>query len=330
MDGEPPLPAKLALHPLKEEKLKNASFKIFGQNKHSATKLCHWTKEAIKTGEESHCYKERFYGIKSHRCLQMTPALPFCNLSCQFCWRDVSLRNPEWKGDFDDPKMLVELSIRHHLQLLTGLGGVPHSKKHLKEAMEPKHVAISLDGEPTLYPKLGEMIEEFHKRGMTTFLVTNGTNPERIEELYRLGQLPTQLYMSLSANSEEMFEDVDNPLQKGLWRKIIQTLELFPKLNTRKVIRLTLIKSMNLKEHEKYAELIKKAQPDFVECKAAMPIGFAKSQGRLKYDDMASHQEIKEFSIELAKHLGYRIEDEKEDSRVVLLMNANRRERFLK
>ncbi len=303
----------------KIDRLRNASFKIVGENEHTAVKLCHWTKESIKTGEKSFCYKQKFYGIKSHRCLQMTPSLPFCNLCCQFCWRDVSLRNSEWEGEIDSPEEVIEKSIEAQRQLLSGLGGVPHSKKHLKEAYDPNQVAISLDGEPTLYPKIGELIECFHKKGFTTFLVTNGTNPEKLEDLSKSNQLPTQLYMSLSANSENMFKEINKPLQENLWQKINKTLELFSKLKTRKIIRLTLIKNMNLVEPEKYAGLIKKSQADFIECKAAMPIGFAKSQGRLKFEDMASHQEIKEFSIKLAKNLGYGVVDEKEDSKVVLL-----------
>jgi tRNA wybutosine-synthesizing protein 1 len=307
------------IDPKKMKRLRNARFKIVGEKKHTGVKLCHWTKESVKTGEKEHCYKQKFYGIKSHRCLQMTPSLPFCNLCCQFCWRDVSLRNPEWKGEFDNPKEIIDKSLEAQKQLLYGLGGVPHSEKHLKEALDPKHVAISLDGEPTLYPKLGELIEEFHKTGMTTFLVTNGTNPERLEELSKSNQLPTQLYVSLSANSEEMFKRINNPLQEGLWQKINRTLELLSRVNTRKVIRLTLIKNMNLKEPEKYAELIKGSQTDFIECKAAMPIGFAKSQGRLKFEDMALHSEIKEFAKKLAETLNYEVVDEKEDSRVVLI-----------
>ena len=36
---------------------------------HSAVKLCHWMKESML--HERHCYKQDFYGIQSHRCLQI-------------------------------------------------------------------------------------------------------------------------------------------------------------------------------------------------------------------------------------------------------------------
>src|SRR5579872_7168493 len=39
------------------------------------------------------------------------------------------------------------------------------------EAGKPKHVAISYDGEPTMYTRLPELISEFRKRGISTFLV---------------------------------------------------------------------------------------------------------------------------------------------------------------
>ena len=43
--------------------------------------------------------------------------------------------------------------------------------------------AISLTGEPTLYPKLPELIKEIHSRGKTSFLVTNGQHPEVLQKL---------------------------------------------------------------------------------------------------------------------------------------------------
>ena len=48
---------------------------------------------------------------------------------------------------------------------------------------DPKHIAISLTGEPTLYTRLGEFIELANRRGISTFLVTNGTLPMVLEKL---------------------------------------------------------------------------------------------------------------------------------------------------
>ncbi|HIQ49597.1 MAG TPA: 4-demethylwyosine synthase TYW1 [Nanoarchaeota archaeon] len=300
------------------ERLKNASYKIIGKYKHSAVKLCTWLKKCIRTGGKEFCYKQKFYGIATHRCLQLTPALPFCTLSCLFCWRDTRINYPEWKNGFDSPEEIVELAIKAQRELLTGLGGIEHSKKHLEEAFEPKHAAISLDGEPTLYPKISELIEEFHKRNFTTFLVTNGTTPEVLEKI----TLPTQLYVSMSSCDEEMFKKINRPLKPGLWERYLKTLELFHSLTTRKVIRMTLYK-LNAVNPEKYAKLIIKAEPDFIEIKAAMSVGYARIQNRFKYEDMLRHEEIKQFAEKISELTGYPIKDEKKDSRVVLLSKKN-------
>lgn len=296
------------------EILKNAGYKIVGE--HSAVKLCSWCRKAVKSGGKDFCYKQKFYGIESHRCIQMTPALPFCTLKCQFCWRDTSITFPKWNGETDEPEQIIEKSIEAQKQLLSGLGGVPHSEKFLKEAREPKHAALSLAGEPMFYEKMPELVSAFRKRGMTTFIVTNGTLPERLETLADSGNLPTQLYVSLSANSEEMFEQINKPLIKDGWERLNRTLELLPQAKTRKVIRMTMMKE-SMKEPEKYAALIGKAKPDFVEIKAAMSVGFARA--RMAYADMLRHAEINFFAEKLAQISGYKFADEKTDSRVVLL-----------
>ncbi len=298
-------------------RLKKAGYKIVGN--HSAVKLCLWTRKSIKTGEKEFCYKEKFYkdiGIKSHGCLQMTPALPFCTLRCAFCWRDTTITYPKWTGDADEPEEIFEKAIKAQRELLTGLGGVPHSEKHLKEAMDPSNAAISLAGEPTFYEKLSQLIDVFHKNKIKTFLVTNGTLPERLE---KLETLPTQLYVSLCSNSKEMMEKVQKPLIPDAWERLNKTLEMFPDLKTRRVVRLTMVKNFNMLEPEKYAKLIDKASPDFVEIKAGMAVGFARLQNRIRYEDMASHDEIKDFAEKIANSIGYKITDEKRDSRVVLL-----------
>jgi len=299
------------------EKLKKAGYKIVGN--HSAVKLCLWTRKSIKSGEKEFCYKEKFYGdigIRSHRCLQMTPSLPCCTLRCAFCWRDTSITFPKWIGSTDEPEEIFEKSIKAQRELLTGLGGVPHSEKHLKEAMNPSNVAISLAGEPTFYEKLSQLIELFHKNKIKTFLVTNGTLPERLE---KLKTLPTQLYVSLCSNSKEMMERVQKPLINDAWERLNKTLDLFSSLKTRRVIRMTMVKNFNFSEPKKYSKLISKALPDFVEIKAGMSVGFARLQNRIRYEDMASHEEIKEFAGKIADSISYKVKDEKKDSRVVLL-----------
>lgn len=295
--------------------LKRQRYKIVGN--HSATKLCLWTRKSIRTGGKEHCYKEKFYGdigIKSHRCLQCTPAVMWCSLRCQFCWRATELTIGQKIPQEDEPEKLVDGFIKGQRQLLTGLGGVPHDKKYLEEAQNPSNVAISLSGDPCCYSKLSGLIEELHKRKMKTFVVTNGTFPEALESL---DNLPTQLYVSMSSNSKEMMDKVNVPIIKNAWKQYMKTLNLFPSLKTRRVLRLTMVKGLNMIEPEKYAELIQKASPNFIEVKAFMSVG--SSRKRLPYEVMPRHEEIKEFSQKIVDLTDYRVSDDKKESRVVLL-----------
>ena len=68
---------------------------------------------------------------------------------------------------------------------------------------------------------------------------------------------------------------------------------------------------------EGFASLIEAAEPDYVELKAYMHLGF--SRKRLSLDNMPSHEEVQEFSGKVAQALGYCIADESRNSRVVLL-----------
>jgi len=76
------------------------------------------------------------------------------------------------------------------------------------EAMHPNHAAISLDGEVMLFPLMSDFVKEFKKRNMTTFIVTNGTLPERIKNL---SVYPSQLYITLPAPNERVYKKVCRP-----------------------------------------------------------------------------------------------------------------------
>ncbi len=283
---------------------------------HSGVKLCHWTKESLTTGRT--CYKEKFYGIECHRCMQMTPALAWCQQKCVFCWRphEFDVPAPKW----DEPKDVITECEEGQRLLLTGYGGNDACDKNkLAEAQQPNQAAISLAGEPTLYPKISGLIEEFDKRNYTTFLVTNGLLPNRLAEM----TLPTQLYMSLDAPNKEVYKTLNVPMTSNGWEKINESLELFPSLDTRKVLRVTLVKGWNDFAPEEYARLIAKSDVDFIEIKAYMFIG--SSRQRLTIENMPRHHEVKEFSEKIGNKLGYELVDEQESSRVVLLSSGGKK-----
>jgi len=291
-----------------QKKFFNAGYRIVGN--HSAVEICHWTKESLKKGRV--CFKEKWYGIKSHRCLEMTPTLIWCTHKCKFCWRPLEFTiNSE--PNPDDPKEIVDGCIQKRYLLLTGFKSYIDKKKW-KETIKPTNAAISLAGEPTLYPRISDLLEEFHKRDMTTFLVTNGTRPDRLQSLQ---EEPTNLYISLCSPDDVIYKKIHNPLIKDGWKKLNESLELMKSFNCRKVVRLTLVKNLNMKDPEKYAKLILKAEPDFVESKAYFHVG--ESQERLPRDSMPEMDDIRNFTDQLAKESGYKIKDEDVQSRVILL-----------
>ena len=334
------------------------TYRIVGNNKHSAIKPCHWLEQKLLTGRSNrNCYKGVF-GIESHRCLQNSPSMPFCNHQCVFCWRDIELGSlgGDFKVEPDEPKDLIDDMLRHHediiknhlplrryldnyeimldilhymlihdegesisslsrnlhisknkverainllknQQFLTPKGdslntyiiepevsGCIDSREEVEklihralttpdeimqthaEAMYPNHAAISLDGEPLLYPHISNLVEEFRNRDMTTFIVSNGTLPKVINDM---DSLPTQLYITLPAPNESLYKKVCRPMIKQGWRNLVDTLGQLNSLSCRTLIRLTAIKNLNLNEGliEDYVKLIKNANPHFFEIK---------------------------------------------------------------
>ncbi|MBM3233479.1 4-demethylwyosine synthase TYW1 [Candidatus Pacearchaeota archaeon] len=294
--------------------LKKQHYALFG---HSGIQICRWTKKSLR--DEGCCYKEKFYGIKSHKCCQMSLCF-LCQNKCVHCWRAIELNYGKIKK-FDEPEKIVDESIFQQRKMLSGFKGSRKTNlKKWKEAQNPSQFAISLSGEPTIYPKLAELILELRKRKITSFLVTNGLLPEKIKELAKKNALPTQLYVSLNYSQEKLFREFTRNKEKNSWKKLMKTLNLMKNLKTRTVIRINLVRNLNMSDNfiEEYAKLIEKASPQFVEMKGFVSVGFARK--RLGYDRMPTHEEIKNFASELLKFLPkYNFLDEKIESRVVLL-----------
>jgi tRNA wybutosine-synthesizing protein 1 len=280
----------------------------YGVSSNTAVKLCTWLKKSLL--DKGFCYKQQFYGIKSHRCLQMTPIVNLCTQNCLFCWRAMDYVRGG-KVDFDEPKKVVEDSINEQRRLIAGFKGDERTNQEkFKEAWGPNQVAISLLGEPTMYPYLDELIKEYAKRKFTTFVVSNGTKPGVIKRIN-----PTQLYVTLPAPNERIYKELCKPLVNNGWESIKQSLENL-KEKKRSVVRMTMVKGWNMVEPEKYVDLIGN-NADFIEVKAYMFVGF--SRQRMSMENMPSHEDIVNFSKELEKYSDYKIIDEKKESRVVLL-----------
>ncbi len=319
-----------------KEILKKQHYEIVGN--HSAVQICRWTKRSLR--DEGVCYKEKFYGIKSHLCCQMSPAVMWCPNSCVHCWRAIELNLGTEIENEDSPSEIIDNCIIAQRKLLKGFNIDKHSKKEqlskanqrkYLEAQEPMQFAISLSGEPTIYSKIGELIEELTRRGKTSFLVTNGLYPEKLRELEKKKQLPTQLYVSVNASNEKLYNEFHRSLEKNAWKKLNETLEIISGLNCRTIFRMNLVRDLNMNdEHVKeYSKLIKKAKPLFVEVKGFMSVGFARE--RLGYEKMPTDKEMKKFCGKLADATGLKILDSHERSRAYVLGRAeNEKELMIK
>ena len=309
-----------------KKRLEKQQYTIIGQ--HSAVKPCHWTKDAIRGGKG--CYKHKFYGIDSHQCVQMTTYLTCANF-CTFCWRDMSAPpHKEFQGQPDDPNMIIDEAIKGQNQMMIGFKGNPNiDKKKYEESHFPKHFAISLTGEPILYPRMQEMMDYAHSKGSTTFIVTSGQAPEQMDII-----TPTQMYLSVDAPSKELLDKIDKSTNKDSWERLQASLDALNRARQRcrTVIRITCVKGPhgkgNMHEPENYAKLVTRGNPMFLEIKGFVLVG--SSRYRLKLENMPFHEEVKAFALDVGKHCGYKLVDEDPRSKVILLMKEGDLEkRFL-
>lgn len=64
----------------------------------------------------------------------------------------------------------------------TFCSGVPGvSPDRLKEGMEARHCALSLVGEPIMYPEINKFVNLLHEKEISSFLVTNAQFPDAIK-----------------------------------------------------------------------------------------------------------------------------------------------------
>ncbi|KAK3145922.1 hypothetical protein QOZ80_3BG0259260 [Eleusine coracana subsp. coracana] len=304
--------------PIIRTSLEKQGYKILGS--HSGVKICRWTKSQLRG--RGGCYKHSFYGIESHRCMEATPSLACAN-KCVFCWRHHT--NPvgkSWKWKMDDPLDIVNAAIDQHTKMVKQMKGVPGVKPDkLEEGLSPRHCALSLVGEPIMYPEINTLVDELHRRHISTFLVTNAQFPEKIKTLKPI----TQLYVSVDAATKESLKAVDRPLFSDFWERFLDSLKSLHEKDQRTVYRLTLVKGWNAEEIDAYANLLSLGQPDFIEIKGVTYCG-SSATSKLTMENVPWHSDVKEFSEVLASKSGgvYEVACEHAHSCCVLLAKVDK------
>jgi tRNA wybutosine-synthesizing protein 1 len=315
----------IQITPQIKSKLQKAKYGVYN---HSAVELCHWTKKSF--AGEGDCYKHKFYGISTHRCMEMTPAAMNCENRCVYCWRPTEFYDTlEMPPELvDEPDVIVDNLMEARRKLISGFyGHSKNSKKKLNESLFPAHYAISLSGEPTMYPKLPQLIKYLKtlKATKSIFLVTNGQEPEMLARLQDEDALPTQIYLSTNASNKKMFYTVNRPRHKDAWDRWWKSLRFLASLQTRTVLRMTLIRDYNdrLDFVEEFSKMMEEGNPHFIELKSYMNIGM--STMRLGRNNMMEMSEVQNFARLLCSKLqGYSIMDESEISRIVVIQNKVR------
>lgn len=300
----------------------------YGVADHSTVELCHWTKKSFKN--EGDCYKHKFYGISTHRCMEFSPAGMYCENRCVYCWRPMEFyesleMDPK---NVAEPEQVVSKLMEERRKLIMGYyGDSRNDKSRLDESLLPAHYAISLSGEPTMYPKLPELIKYLKslKETKSIFLVTNGQEPDMIRRLKKEDALPTQLYLSTNAADYESFMKINRPRYKDSWQRWNETLQILKELDTRTALRITLIRDYNTNQNMigPFAEMILESSPHFIEVKSYMHIG--RSTNRLDRSNMLEMDEVRQIATQIAKQSKiFSVMDESFVSRIVVLQNQQR------
>jgi len=277
--------------PSQAKSLQKEGYKLIGT--HSAVKLCRWTKHQLRG--RGGCYKHTFYGITSYQCMEATPSLACAN-KCVFCWRHH--KNPvgkEWRWKMDDPYEIVDEAVKAHVKMIKETKGIPGVKMdRWREAHTVRHCALSLVGEPIMYPRIDEFLGDLHTRKISTFLVTNGQHPQAIQNIRPI----TQLYVSVDAPTQKSLIEIDRPLFSDAWDRLRQSLELLKDKGQRTVARLTVVKGWNSDEIEGYAELVALGKVSLVEVKGVTFCGKSDASN-LNMSNSPWHHEV----VDLVKNL---------------------------
>jgi len=207
---------------------------------------------------------------------------------------------------------------------MKGVPGVVQER--FDESNTIKHCALSLVGEPIIYPYINDFIDLLHERNISTFMVTNAQFPDKVENLKPV----TQFYLSIDASTPESLKKIDRPLFEDYWERYLASIDALSRKQQRTVFRLTLVKEWNMEEITNYADLITRGKPDFIEIKGVTYCGKSDASS-LTIQNTPYHLEVLKFATELCNEVlkregedSYGIACEHEHSLCILIANKKK------
>ncbi|CAI2183510.1 11497_t:CDS:10 [Funneliformis geosporum] len=283
--------------PMLRKSLTKQGYKVVGS--HSGVKICRWTKSVIGV-------------LKQHQVWPVQTNV--------FSVGDIIPTPLEFIWKVDPPEMIFSECLDNHYKMIKQMKGVPGIRAdRFQEAFNVRHCALSLVGEPILYPHINEFVKLLHDKHISSFLVCNAQHPSRLRALDKV----TQLYVSVDASTKESLKKIDRPLFKDFWERFLECLDILSQKGQRTVYRLTLVKDYNTEEIANYVELVGRGKPDFIEVKGVTYCGYG-GASKLTMANVPYHSEVISFVDQLNKNLGetYEVAAEHSHSCSILIANS--------
>jgi len=148
--------------------------------------------------------------------IDLSPSLKQCNFDCLYC------------------ELAPSATINSQTQTITVKNIINELSKHLHDNIDV--ITLTANGEPTLYPKLDELINEINKikANTQTLILTNSAtlvNNDVFNSLLKLDQVK----LSLDAVSPEIFKKIDRPHKDIDISQVLKRVIEFSKVYTGKL-----------------------------------------------------------------------------------------------
>jgi len=183
--------------------------------------------------------------------IDLSPALKQCNFDCVYC---------ELKGAKPIKEMNDVVSVKDIV-------------KNLKEALvkysDIDVITLTANGEPTLYPHLGELVDEINKIKDThkLLILSNGASIVKPEIQNILSKIDI-VKLSLDCATPKCFKRIDRPYGEIDIYKIMESMKKFRRLYKGSfVIEILVVEGINdkMEEFEKLNDVLKEIKPNRVD-----------------------------------------------------------------